>query len=343
MINDLKNEIESVKDLFFKEVDKVKSIDKFKIVKEQFISRKKGFLTNILKGLKDFPKEDKPLAGKLVNKLKIQVEEELEKLEKSLINKKEDQIDYSLPEFDTPLGRTHLLSYVKNEVEEIFIGMGYDIADGPEIETEYYNFTALNFLEHHPARDEQDTFFMKNFENRVLRTHTSPVQVRYMENNTPPIKVIAPGRVFRKDEVDATHSPVFHQVEGLLVAKDINFSHLKGTLSFFLKSFFGKSVDVRFRPSFFPFTEPSAEVDVSCFLCNGTDSHCKICKGTGWIEILGSGMVHPEVLKNGNIDPEEYSGFAFGMGIERITMLKYGIHDLRMFYENDVRFLNQFG
>ncbi len=343
MINDLKNEIESVKDLFFKEVDKVKSIDKFKIVKEQFISRKKGFLTNILKGLKDFPKEDKPLAGKLVNKLKIQVEEELEKLEKSLINKKEDQIDYSLPEFDTNIGRTHLLSYVKNEVEEIFIGMGYDIADGPEIETEYYNFTALNFLEHHPARDEQDTFFMKNFENRVLRTHTSPVQVRYMENNTPPIKVIAPGRVFRKDEVDATHSPVFHQVEGLLVAKDINFSHLKGTLSFFLKSFFGKSVDVRFRPSFFPFTEPSAEVDVSCFLCNGTDSHCKICKGTGWIEILGSGMVHPEVLKNGNIDPEEYSGFAFGMGIERITMLKYGIHDLRMFYENDVRFLNQFG
>ncbi len=343
MINDLKNEIESVKDLFFKEVRKVKSVDKFKIVKEQFISRKKGFLTNILKGLKDFPKEDKPLAGKLVNKLKIQVEEELEKLEKSLINKKEDSIDYSLPEFDSPLGRNHLLSYVKNEVEEIFIGMGYDIADGPEIETEYYNFTALNFLEHHPARDEQDTFFIKNFENRVLRTHTSPVQVRYMENNTPPIKVIAPGRVFRKDEVDATHSPVFHQVEGLLVAKDINFSHLKGTLSFFLKSFFGKSVDVRFRPSFFPFTEPSAEVDVSCFLCNGTDSHCKICKGTGWIEILGSGMVHPEVLKNGNIDPEEFSGFAFGMGIERITMLKYGIHDLRMFYENDIRFLNQFG
>ena len=343
MINDLKNDIESLKDLFFKEVDKVKSVDKFKLVKEKFISRKKGFLSNLLKGLKDFPKEDKPLAGKLVNKLKVQVEEELARLEKSLVNSKEIQIDYTLPEFDTPLGRTHLLTYVKNEVEDIFIGMGYDIADGPEIETEYYNFTALNFLEHHPARDEQDTFFIKDFKNSVLRTHTSPVQVRYMENNKPPIKVIAPGRVFRKDEVDATHSPVFHQVEGLLIAKDINFSHLKGTLGYFLKSFFGESVEVRFRPSFFPFTEPSAEVDVSCFLCNGTESGCRICKGTGWIEILGSGMVHPEVLKNGKIDPEEFSGFAFGMGIERITMLKYGIHDLRMFYENDIRFLDQFG
>jgi len=343
MINDLKNEIDSVKNLFFKEVERVKSLEHLQVLSEKFTSRKRGVLTNLLKGLKGFDKEQKPLAGKLVNILKVQIENELSTLEDSLNKKNEVRVDASLPELPTHLGRTHLLSYVRNEVEDIFIGMGYDIADGPEIEQEYYNFTALNFLEHHPARDEQDTFFIKNFDDMVLRTHTSPVQVRYMQKNKPPIKVIAPGRVFRKDEVDATHSPVFNQIEGLLVAKDINFSHLKGTLGYFLKSFFGETVDVRFRPSFFPFTEPSAEVDVSCFLCNGEDSECKICKGTGWIEILGSGMVHPEVLKNGNIDPDEYSGFAFGMGIERITMLKYGIHDLRMFYGNDIRFLSQFG
>jgi len=343
MINDLKNEIERVKNLFFKEVEKVSTLDNLQILSDKFTSRKRGFLTGLLKGLKDFPKEDKPIAGKLVNRLKIQIEGELRKLEDSLKNKDETHIDYTLPEIRRGVGRAHLLSLVRSDVEDIFIGMGYDIADGPEIEREYYNFTALNFLEHHPARDEQDTFFIKGFDSRVLRTHTSPVQVRYMEKNKPPIKVISPGRVFRKDEVDATHSPVFHQVEGLLVAKDINFSHLKGTLGYFLKSFFGESVDVRFRPSFFPFTEPSAEVDVSCFLCEGKDPECRICKGTGWIEILGSGMVHPEVLKNGNIDPEEFSGFAFGMGIERITMLKYGIHDLRLFYNNDIRFLKQFG
>ncbi len=343
MINELKKDIEKVKNLFFEEAKKVTSFESHQALKDRFVSRKKGFLTNLLKGLKGFPKEDKPLAGKLVNELKVRIEKSLSEMESSMQNKDESMVDYSLPEFDLPIGRVHLLNYVRNEVENIFIGMGYDIADGPEIEQDYYNFTALNFLEHHPARDEQDTFFIDQFDACVLRTHTSPVQVRYMERNAPPIKVISPGRVYRKDEVDATHSPVFHQIEGLCIAEGIHFSHLKGTLEYFLKSFFGESADVRFRPSFFPFTEPSAEVDVSCFLCSGTNPECRICKGTGWIEILGSGMVHPEVLKNGKIDPETYSGFAFGMGIERITMLKYGIHDLRLFYENDIRFLKQFG
>jgi phenylalanyl-tRNA synthetase alpha chain len=220
--------------------------------------------------------------------------------------------------------------------------MGYEIAYGPEVETEFHNFSALNFMEEHPARDEQDTFFIKNFENLVLRTHTSPVQIRYMLKNKPPIKIISPGKVFRKDEPDATHTPVFSQIEGLLVDKDIHFSHLKGTLELFIKAFFGQDVNIRFRPGFFPFTEPSAEVDISCFLCDGTDAGCRVCKGTGWLEILGSGMVHPQVLINCNIDPEVYSGFAFGMGIERIAQLKYGINDLRLFYDNDLRFLNQF-
>lgn len=320
----------------------LKELDELRVA----ILGKKGALTTILKGMKDVAKEDRPMIGALVNEVRQSIEAELDQAKSTMATKerekqlKEEVIDVTMPSKKKVLGHKHPMHIVLDDIKNIFIGMGYQIAAGPEIEEDYYNFKALNIPEDHPARDEQDTFYIdKNF---VLRTSTSPTQVHVMEASQPPIRVIAPGRVFRSDEVDATHSPMFHQIEGLVIDKNITMADLKGALAEFAKELYGDKAKVRFRPHYFPFTEPSAEVDVSCFKCGGEDAGCKICKGTGWIEILGCGMVHPKVLEMSGIDPTVYSGFAFGMGLERITMLRYGIEDLRLFYENDIRFLKQF-
>ena len=305
---------------------------------------KKGALTELLKGMKDVAAEDRPKVGQMVNEVRAQIEKALE-TEKSRLEDlalearlKEEVLDVTLPSKKNQVGHRHPNTIALEEVERIFVGMGYEVVEGPEVEKDYYNFEALNIPKDHPARDEQDTFYIND--EIVLRTQTSPVQVRTMEKGKLPIRMIAPGRVFRSDEVDATHSPSFHQIEGLVIDKNITFSDLKGTLAEFAKELFGESTKVKFRPHHFPFTEPSAEVDVSCFKCGGKG--CRFCKGSGWIEILGCGMVHPRVLRMSGIDPEEYSGFAFGMGLERIALLKYEIDDMRLLYENDARFLKQF-
>ena len=305
---------------------------------------KKGALTELLKGMKDVAAEDRPKVGQMVNEVRAEIEKALE-TEKSRLEDlalearlKEEVLDVTLPSKKNQVGHRHPNTIALEEVERIFVGMGYEVVEGPEVEKDYYNFEALNIPKDHPARDEQDTFYIND--EIVLRTQTSPVQVRTMEKGRLPIRMIAPGRVFRSDEVDATHSPSFHQIEGLVIDKNITFSDLKGTLAEFAKELFGESTKVKFRPHHFPFTEPSAEVDVSCFKCGGKG--CRFCKGSGWIEILGCGMVHPRVLRMSGIDPEEYSGFAFGMGLERIALLKYEIDDMRLLYENDARFLKQF-
>ena len=305
---------------------------------------KKGALTELLKGMKDVAAEDRPKVGQMVNEVRAEIEKALE-TEKSRLEDlalearlKEEVLDVTLPSKKNQVGHRHPNTIALEEVERIFVGMGYEVVEGPEVEKDYYNFEALNIPKDHPARDEQDTFYIND--EIVLRTQTSPVQVRTMEKGKLPIRMIAPGRVFRSDEVDATHSPSFHQIEGLVIDKNITFSDLKGTLAEFAKELFGESTKVKFRPHHFPFTEPSAEVDVSCFKCGGKG--CRFCKGSGWIEILGCGMVHPRVLRMSGIDPEEYSGFAFGMGLERIGLLKYEIDDMRLLYENDARFLKQF-
>ena len=305
---------------------------------------KKGALTELLKGMKDVAAEDRPKVGQMVNEVRAEIEKALEE-EKSRLEDlalearlKEEVLDVTLPSKKNQVGPRHPNTIALEEVERIFVGMGYEVVEGPEIEKDYYNFEALNIPKDHPARDEQDTFYIND--EIVLRTQTSPVQVRTMEKGKLPIRMIAPGRVFRSDEVDATHSPSFHQIEGLVIDKNITFADLKGTLAEFAKELFGESTKVKFRPHHFPFTEPSAEVDVSCFKCGGKG--CRFCKGSGWIEILGCGMVHPKVLRMSGIDPEEYSGFAFGMGLERIALLKYEIDDMRLLYENDARFLKQF-
>ena len=305
---------------------------------------KKGALTELLKGMKDVAAEDRPKVGQMVNEVRAEIEKALEE-EKSRLEDlalearlKEEVLDVTLPSKKNQVGHRHPNTIALEEVERIFVGMGYEVVEGPEIEKDYYNFEALNIPKDHPARDEQDTFYIND--EIVLRTQTSPVQVRTMEKGKLPIRMIAPGRVFRSDEVDATHSPSFHQIEGLVIDKNITFADLKGTLAEFAKELFGESTKVKFRPHHFPFTEPSAEVDVSFFKCGGKG--CRFCKGSGWIEILGCGMVHPKVLRMSGIDPEEYSGFAFGMGLERIALLKYEIDDMRLLYENDARFLKQF-
>lgn len=294
--------------------------------------------------MKDVAAEDRPKVGQMVNEVRAEIEKALE-TEKSRLEDlalearlKEEVLDVTLPSKKNQVGHRHPNTIALEEVERIFVGMGYEVVEGPEVEKDYYNFEALNIPKDHPARDEQDTFYIND--EIVLRTQTSPVQVRTMEKGKLPIRMIAPGRVFRSDEVDATHSPSFHQIEGLVIDKNITFSDLKGTLAEFAKELFGESTKVKFRPHHFPFTEPSAEVDVSCFKCGGKG--CRFCKGSGWIEILGCGMVHPRVLRMSGIDPEEYSGFAFGMGLERIALLKYEIDDMRLLYENDARFLKQF-
>lgn len=305
---------------------------------------KKGALTTVLKSMKDVSPEDRPLVGQLVNETRESIEQMLEETKAKLeaealsLRLKEEVIDVTLPAKKNQVGHRHPNTIALEEVERIFTGMGYEVVEGPEVEYDYYNFEALNIPANHPAKDEQDTFYIN--EKIVLRTQTSPVQVREMEKGKLPIRMLAPGRVFRSDEVDATHSPSFHQVEGLVIDKHITFADLKGTLAEFARELFGESTKVKFRPHHFPFTEPSAEMDVTCFKCGGKG--CRFCKGEGWIEILGCGMVHPRVLKMSGIDPEEYSGFAFGMGLERIALLKYEIDDMRLLYENDQRFLEQF-
>jgi len=305
---------------------------------------KKGELTAVLKGMGKLSPEERPIIGALVNEVKSALENELDDKKAQISDKleaeklKAEVIDVTMPGKKSVAGKLHPLTKVMNEIKDIFIGMGFQIADGPEVEYDYYNFEALNIPKNHPARDTQDTFYIED--NIVLRTQTSPMQIRVMEKTKPPVRIIAPGRVYRSDSVDATHSPVFHQIEGLVVDKNVTMADLKGTLEMFVKSLYGEESKVRFRPHHFPFTEPSAEMDVSCFVCGGKG--CSVCKGEGWIEILGCGMVHPKVLANCGIDPEEYSGFAFGVGLERIAMGKYDIDDLRLFFENDQRFLDQF-
>lgn len=305
---------------------------------------KKGALTAILKQMGGLSSNERPVIGQLANEVRDFIGEKInasmKKIKKARLDEQlsTEKIDVTLPGVRKPLGHKHPLSIVLDEVKEIFVGMGFDIVDGPEIETDYYNFEALNMPKHHPARDTQDTFYID--ENTLLRTQTSCVQIRTMENSEPPIRMISPGRVYRSDAVDATHSPLFHQIEGLVVDRGITFSDLKGTLETFFQALYGQGCVARFRPHHFPYTEPSAEVDVQCFSCGGRG--CRLCKNEGWIEILGCGMVHPVVLKNCGIDPEVYSGFAFGVGLERIAMRRYNINDMRLFYENDVRFLNQF-
>ena len=305
---------------------------------------KKGELTAVLRGMGKLSAEERPVIGQLANDIRAEIEAKIEQMTaerhaREIEEKLEaERLDVTIPGDKIAQGHFHPLSLVQRQLEEIFLGMGYSIVEGPEVELDYYNFQALNIPKDHPARDTQDTFYIT--ENILLRSQTSPVQARTMEVQKPPIKIISPGRVYRSDAVDATHSPLFHQVEGLVVDKGITMGDLKGTLEMFAKTMFGEETKIRFRPHHFPFTEPSAEVDVSCFVCGGKG--CRLCKGEGWIEILGAGMVHPNVLRMCGIDPEVYSGFAFGMGVERIAMLKYRIDDMRLLYENDVRFLNQF-
>ena len=294
--------------------------------------------------MKDVAPEDRPKIGQMVNDARVLIEEKIEETRKYLAAKareeqlKNEVIDVTLPAKKSAVGHRHPNTVALEEVERIFIGMGYEVVEGPEVEYDYYNFQALNIPEGHPARDEQDTFYISN--KIVLRSQTSPVQVRTMEKGKLPIRMVCPGAVYRSDEVDATHSPVFHQMEGLVVDKNITMGDLKGALITFARELFGEDVKVRFRPHHFPFTEPSAEMDVTCFACGGEG--CRVCKGEGYIELLGCGMVHPKVLKMSGIDPEEYSGFAFGMGLERVAMQRYGITDLRLLFENDMKFLKQF-
>lgn len=301
---------------------------------------KKGVLRELLKSLKDIPEDKRREYGAKANQLRLSIEEKFERApwKEFSAKKASEAFDPSLPGFPFPQGSLHPIMRIRNEIRDIFITMGFTVEYGPEVESDYYNFEALNTPAHHPARDMQDTFYIT--ESALLRTHTSPVQVRTMEKQKPPIRCICPGRVYRNEEISARSYCMFHQVEGLYIDKDVSFADLKGTLLSFSRRFFDDKTRIKIRPSFFPFTEPSVEIDVECFLCKGAG--CSICKKSGWLEVLGAGMVHPNVLKAGGIDPEIYTGFAFGIGIERIALLKYGIEDIRFFYENDIRFLKQF-
>jgi len=304
---------------------------------------KKGELTQILRGMGGLSPEERPLVGKVANEVRETLENAIAKATEEIKNKEKEKrlqseiIDISMPGKKQTIGNRHPLDLTLEKINEIFLSMGFSIEEGPEVEKDYYNFEALNIPKDHPARGEQDTFYIND--NIVLRTQTSPIQIRTMENQKPPIKMIAPGKVYRSDAADATHSPIFYQIEGLVIDKGVTFADLKGTLELFTKKMFG-DVETKFRPHHFPFTEPSAEMDATCFVCNGEG--CRVCKGSGWIEILGCGMVHPQVLRNCGIDPEVYSGFAFGFGLDRMVMQKYGIDDIRLLYESDMRFLNQF-
>jgi phenylalanyl-tRNA synthetase alpha chain len=339
----MKDQLENIKQEALKQIEASDALEKLNDIKVAYLG-KKGELTCVLKSMKDVAPEDRPKVGQMVNDARAVIEGKLEAAMSALQKKareeqlKKEVIDVTLPGKRNKVGHTHPNTIALEEVERIFVGMGYEVIEGPEVEYDSYNFEKLNIPKNHPARDEQDTFYISD--NIVLRSQTSPVQVRTMEKGKLPIRMLAPGRVFRSDEVDATHSPSFHQIEGLVIDKNITFADLKGTLAEFARELFGEETKVKFRPHHFPFTEPSAEMDVTCFKCGGKG--CRFCKGSGWIEILGCGMVHPNVLTMSGIDPNEYSGFAFGVGLERIALLKYEIDDMRLLYENDIRFLKQF-
>lgn len=328
-------EVEALRDL-----DTVSSPDGLEEFRIRYLGRK-GSLSTVMKGLRDVASEDRPRVGQLANSVRQRVEELFTEKKQSLLTTAAPAAtglpDLTLPGRRPSSGHRHPVTMVMQETCEIFESLGFSVAEGPDVEVDYYNFEALNIPPHHPARDMHDTFYVSD--SILLRTHTSPMQARIMESTEPPLRVIAPGKVYRCDS-DITHTPMFHQVEGFLVDTDISFADLKGVLTVFTRKMFEKELELRFRPSFFPFTEPSAEVDIACVMCGGVG--CRVCKKTGWLEILGSGMIDPEVFKKVGYDPEKYSGFAFGLGIERIAMLKYGIDDIRLFYENDLRFLSQF-
>lgn len=339
----IKEKLEQINKQVLEQLEASKDLDDLNRIRVEVLG-KKGQLTDLLKSMRDVAPQDRPKVGQMVNEARASIEAAMEarkrRMEEALLDLKlkSEVIDVTLPAKKSRLGHSHPNTIALKEAERIFVGMGYQVVEGPEVERDYYNFEALNIPADHPAKDEQDTFYISG--DFLLRTQTSSVQVREMEKGHLPIKMISPGRVFRADEVDATHSPSFHQIEGLVIDQDITMSDLKGTLAEFAREIFGVDTKVKFRPHHFPFTEPSAEMDVSCFKCGGKG--CRFCKGEGWIEILGCGMVHPHVLEMSGIDPEKYTGFAFGVGLERIALLKYEIDDMRLLYENDIRFLNQF-
>ncbi|HEY9167816.1 MAG TPA: phenylalanine--tRNA ligase subunit alpha [Candidatus Kryptonia bacterium] len=336
-------EIEKLKEEAAADLSHIESVESLETFRLKYLSRK-GLMGQLFEKMKDVPKEEKPSVGKSLNELRNFLESEFDLAGKRIRGgqgAQKDNIDLSIPGRTRYVGRKHPLTKTAEEIKKIFLGLGFGIADGPEIEDDYHNFEALNFPPDHPARDMQDTFFVKNESGKyLLRTHTSPVQIRVMENNRPPVRVIMPGRVYRNEAISSRSYCLFHQVEGLYVDRHVSMAELKGTITFFAREFFGGDVKLRFRPSYFPFTEPSAEVDISCFICGG--SGCRMCKHSGWLEILGCGMVDPNVYKYVGYDETEVSGYAFGMGIDRLAILKYGIDDIRLFFDNDLRFLNQF-
>ncbi len=343
MRTDMKEQLEQIRQSASELLEKCSDLKLLDDLRVKYLG-KKGELTSILKQMGSLSAEERPAMGQLANKVRADIENALAertaqvKAELEAKRLEAETIDVTLPGKRQPIGKLHPLTKVMDEIEEIFLGMGFDIAEGPEVEYDYYNFEALNIPPDHPARDTQDTFYITD--NILLRTQTSSVQAHVMENKKPPIRIISPGRVYRSDAVDATHSPLFHQIEGLVVDKGITMADLCGTLDMLMKRLYGEECRIRLRPHHFPFTEPSAEVDILCFNCGGKG--CSMCKGEGYVELLGAGMVHPRVLSGCGIDPEEYSGFAFGLGLERIVMGRYGINDLRLLYENDLRFLDQF-
>jgi len=338
----MKEQIEEIKKEALESIEKAGSINELEDIRIEFLGRK-GRLTQLLRNLGGLEPAERPPMGKLANSLKENIENELSQKLNLLREKKREtdfsqEMDITLPGRKPPVGRKHPITQVFDEIIGIFLKMGFVLAEGPEIETEYYNFEALNTPPEHPVRDTQDSFYLGK--NIILRTQTSPVQIRVMEKFKPPVKIVSAGRCFRRDATDASHTPMFHQIEVFQVDKNITFGNLKGILEVFLRSLFGEKTKLRFRPSFFPFTEPSAEVDISCAICQGKG--CSVCRRKGWVEVLGAGMIDPFVLKNVSYDPQKVSGYAFGMGVERIAMLKYGIDDIRLFFENDLRFLGQF-
>ena len=338
----MRDKLEALRASALEALESASSTEEIAALRTLYLGRK-GRLTEVLRNLKDVPPEDRPALGSLSNTIKAELAERIESLLESRREKakaealKGEKLDVTLPGRGVPCGRIHPITQTLEEICAIFLSLGFDIAEGPDVETDYYNFEALNMPKDHPARDMQDTFYVES--DIVLRTHTSPVQIRTMEKRRPPVRVISPGKVYRPD-LDVSHAPMFHQVEGLLVDRGITFGDLKGTLTYFLRRLFGRETTLRFRPSFFPFTEPSAEVDIQCVMCTGKG--CRVCGQSGWLEILGSGMVDPEVFRAVDYDSEAFMGFAFGLGVERIAMLRYGITDIRLFFENDARFLEQF-
>ncbi len=341
----MKEKLEQIQKSALDALESIETENELDALRVRFLG-KKGELTAILKGMGALSPEERPIVGQLANKVRSEIENAIDSMAVTIKEKALDAqliaetLDVTMPGKSSKKGGLHPLNIVLDDMIDIFQSMGFDVVDGPEVETDFYNFEALNVPADHPARDMQDTFYVG--ENLLLRTQTSAAQIRTMTTRKPPIRIICPGRVYRADEVDATHSPVFHQIEGLVVDKGITMCDLKGILEQFAKEIYGEGTEVKFRPSFFPFTEPSVEVDVSCPECKGENKNCRVCKGTGWIEILGAGMVHPNVLRHCNIDPDEYTGFAFGIGLDRLTTTRYKISDIRLLFENDQRFLEQF-